>query len=203
MNKTILYCRCSTIDQKTDRQRINEKDYDYVIEDKVSGAVPFFERPGGKEIMKLVENKVVKALHIWSVDRAGRNLADILHTLQYFTKNGIAVHFVSQGLTTLDEKGKENPVAKMVLSVMGSISELHLNIIREAQREGVHLAKLKGIYKGRMRGSKEDVLKFLGKEKNKKALELLKKGYKSVEIEKIVGININTITKIKKLGIVG
>jgi hypothetical protein len=45
-------------------------------------------------------------------------------------------------------------------------------------------------------------LEFLSKEKNKKALELLKKGYKGVEVSKIVGININTITKVKKLGLV-
>jgi len=42
----VLYVRCSTIDQKTDRQRVSEKDYDLVIEDKCSGAIPFFEREG-------------------------------------------------------------------------------------------------------------------------------------------------------------
>jgi hypothetical protein len=36
----------------------------------------------------------------------------------------------------------------------------------------------RNVYKGRKEGSKEDVLKFLSKEKNKKALEYLKKGYK-------------------------
>jgi len=46
----ILYARVSTSDQRTDRQRINEKDFNLVIEDKCSGAIPFFERNGGKEI---------------------------------------------------------------------------------------------------------------------------------------------------------
>ena len=35
------------------------------------------------------------------------------------------------------------------------------------------------------RGEQEDVLKFLGKEQNKKVLEYLMKGYKAVEISKI------------------
>jgi len=48
----------------------------------------------------------------------------------------------------------------------------------------------------------KDALAFLSKEKNKKALELLKKDYKGVEVSKIVGININTITKVRKLGLV-
>ncbi len=46
-------------------------------------------------------------------------------------------------------------------------------------------------------------LAFLSKEKNKKALDLLKQGYKGTEVNKIVGININTITKVKKLGLAG
>ena len=45
----ILYVRVSSIDQRTDRQRVNELDYDLVIEDKCSGAISFFEREGGKE----------------------------------------------------------------------------------------------------------------------------------------------------------
>jgi hypothetical protein len=45
------------------------------------------------------------------------------------------------------------------------------------------------------------MLTFLSKEKNKKALDYLKKGYKAVEISKITGIHINTITKIKKYGL--
>jgi len=44
----VLYVRVSTLDQKTDRQRVNEAAYDYVIEDKCSGAIPFFQREGGK-----------------------------------------------------------------------------------------------------------------------------------------------------------
>jgi len=45
-------------------------------------------------------------------------------------------------------------------------------------------------------------LKFLSQEKDKKALEYLKKGYEDVEISKLLEININTITNIKKLGMV-
>ena len=54
----VLYCRVSTLDQKTDRQKVKEKDFKLVIEDKCSGAVPFFERPSGMEIKNLIEQKV-------------------------------------------------------------------------------------------------------------------------------------------------
>ena len=200
MKKSALYCRCSSLDQKTDRQKINEKEYNIVIEDKVSGAVPFFEREGGKEIKKLVDLEIISSLDVWTIDRLGRNLRDILNTIHYFTERNIAIYFVTQGFKTLDENGKENSIAKLMISVLGIVSEMERNQSKERQLEGIKLAKLKGnVYKGRKEGSKEDVLSFLSKEKNKKALDYLKKGYKSVEISKLLDININTLTKIKKL----
>ena len=42
----VLYCRVSSLEQNTDRQKVNEKDYQLVIEDKCSGVIPFFERNG-------------------------------------------------------------------------------------------------------------------------------------------------------------
>ncbi|MFT7251561.1 MAG: DNA invertase Pin-like site-specific DNA recombinase, partial [Flavobacterium sp.] len=64
-------------------------------------------------------------------------------------------------------------------------------------REGIRIAKMKGSYTGRKKGSNEDVLTFLNKEKNKKAVEYIKKNYKNTEISKITGLHINTLTKIK------
>jgi DNA invertase Pin-like site-specific DNA recombinase len=172
-----------------------------VIEDKCSGAVPFFEREGGKEIKKLTEKGILKSLTVLSIDRLGRDLRDIVNTIHYFTQKRISVHFLSQGLTTCDETGKENPISKMMISILGIVGEMERTQIRERQLEGIRIAKLKGVYEGRAVGSKEDVLAFLSKPRNKEALAYLKKGYKSVEIAKLTGLNINTITKIKKHGL--
>ena len=64
----------------------------------------------------------------------------------------------------------------------------------------MRLAKARGVYKGRLSGTTEGVLVFLSKPKNRKALEYLKKGYKMNEAAKLASVNINTMTKIKKLG---
>lgn len=195
----VLYVRVSSIDQKTDRQRVNEKDYDLVIEDKCSGAISFFEREGGKEIKKLVDEGLIQTLSVWQIDRLGRDLRDIMNTIHYFNQKGITIHFVSQGLSTLDNEGKENPISKMIISILGIVGEMERNQIKERQMEGIRIAKLKGSYTGRKKGSKEDILSFLSKDKNKKAVDYLKKGFKGVEVSKLTGLNINTITKIKKL----
>ena len=197
----VLYTRVSTLDQKTDRQKVNEKDYQIVVEDKCSGAIPFNERIGGKEVLKLVDKGVLIDLYVWQIDRLGRDVRDILNTIHFFNQKGICIHFVSQSLRTLTELGKEDPITKMIISILGIVSEMERNQIKERQLEGVKIAKLKGVYLGRKQGSSEDKLQFLNKDKNQKALSYLKKGYRAVEVSKIVGIHINTITKIKKIGL--
>lgn len=196
-----LYCRVSTLDQKTDRQKVNEKEFGDVIEDKCSGAVPFFERDGGKRILKLINKDVITSLSVWTIDRLGRDLRDIINTIHFFNQKKIPIHFISQSLTTLDANGKESPMAKMMISILGVVGEMERNQIRERQLEGIKIAKLKGVYKGRAEGSKEDVLKFLSKKKNQQALKFLKAGEKAVNISEWTGLHINTITKIKKLGL--
>jgi DNA invertase Pin-like site-specific DNA recombinase len=197
----ILYARISSVDQRTDRQRVTESDYKLVVEDKCSGAIPFFERPGGSEIKKLLDEGILTSLSVWQIDRLGRDLRDIINTIHYFNQKQICIHFISQGLTTLDPKGKENPISKLIISILGIVGEMERSQSKERQIEGIRIAKLKNAYTGRKKGSNETILSFLSKEKNKKALEYLRKGYKVVEVSKLTDLHINTITKIKKLGL--
>ena len=195
----VLYCRVSTLDQNTDRQRVSEKDFKLVIEDKCSGTIPFFERPGGIEIKKFVDEGILTSLSVWQIDRLGRDLRDIINTIHYFVEKKIAIIFISQGLTTLDHNGKENPISKMMISILGIVGEMERAQLKERQFEGIKIAKLKGSYTGRKKGSNESILDFLSKDKNKKAYDYLKKGYKVGEVAKITDLHINTVSKIKKL----
>jgi DNA invertase Pin-like site-specific DNA recombinase len=164
----VLYIRVSTVEQKTDRQKVNEKDYQLVIEDKCSGVIPFFERQGGREVQNLTERKVLSELHVWQIDRLGRGLRDIINTIHYFTQKGICIHFVSQGLRSLQADGKENPISKMIISILGVVGQMERQQIKERQLEGIKIAKLKGVYLGRKKGTNENTLDFLSKPKNKK-----------------------------------
>jgi DNA invertase Pin-like site-specific DNA recombinase len=170
-----------------------------VIEDKVSGSVPFFERQGGKMVLDLVEKGEIEELSVFQIDRLGRDVRDIVNTIHFFTERQICISFISQGLKTLNPDKTENSISKMVINILGIVSEIERTQILERQRQGIDLAKSKGVYKGRKTGTQEDTLKFLSKPKNKKVIELLRKGYKSSDISTLVGVHINTITKIKKV----
>jgi len=115
----VLYCRVSTLDQETDRQRVSEKDFKLVIEDKCSGAIPIFEGPGGLEIKKLVDESILTSLSVWQIDRLGRDLRDIIITfdndktgyhmsLSSSTKRNTLSQFTSGG--TPGRKLTKNPI---------------------------------------------------------------------------------------------
>jgi DNA invertase Pin-like site-specific DNA recombinase len=195
----VHYQRVSSVLQSTDRQRIDESQFDLLLEDKCSGTTPFFDRPSGSKIKELCDEGVLTQVSVLQIDRLGRNMLDILNTIHYFSKNGVSIHFISQGLRTLEDDGTENPISKMMISILGVVSEMEKNMISERRNEGIKLAKLKGVYKGRKSDTKEDPLKFLNKPKNQKVVDYLKKGYRGSEISKIVGVNPNTISKVKKV----
>ena len=195
----VLYVRVSTLDQKTDRQKSDQKEFDLVIEDKCSGSTPFFQREGGKKILTLIEKGMVDSISCHSIDRCGRDLLDILSVIRFMNEKMIPMIFIQQGLITIDDEGKENAISKMMISILGTIAELNRKQIKEAQMEGIALAKLRNVYKGRRKGAKSDIQKWIQKPKIAKTIEYLKKGYKAKEISRIVGIHVNTITKIKKL----
>ncbi len=196
----VLYVRVSSIDQNTDRQKVNEKDFDFIIEDKCSGAIPFLERDGGKKILNLLKKNDIDSLSVISIDRLGRDLKDILNTIELFTKRLIPITFLSQSLTTLLE-GKENTVCTLMINILGSVAQMERAQIRERQLEGIAVAKAKGAYLGRRIGTKEDTLAFLSKESNKKALKYIRAGHPLNEVAKLTGLHPNTITKVKKLGL--
>jgi DNA invertase Pin-like site-specific DNA recombinase len=195
----ILYSRISSIDQKSNRQTKNANDFDYVIEDKCSGSTPFFERDGGKRIEKMISKNQVTKICVHQIDRLGRNLLDILNTIAFFNNKGICIDFIQQGIKTLNEDGTENPISKMIISILGVVAEMERNLIKERQAEGVAIAKANGVYKGRVKGTRESNLHFLNKPKVKKAIFYLNNGMKGVEVQKLAELHPNTITKIKKL----
>ena len=151
------YIRVSTVGQNTDRQQGEFDGLEYT--DTCSGSIAFKDRPKANE---LLSNKDITEVHVHSIDRLGRNTLDIMQTIKDFTDKGINVVSTKEGLQTLID-GKENPVAKMMVGILGTLEEFELNRSKERQAEGIAKAKAKGNYKGRKTGSSEDLETFINK----------------------------------------
>ena len=188
----VKYIRVSSIGQNTDRQDdFNGKTYT----DECSGSIAFKDRPRAKE---LLADKDVTEVLVHSIDRLGRNTIDIMQTIQGFTERGINVVSQKEGLHTIVD-GKENPVAKMMIGILGTLAEFELTRIKERQAEGIAKAKQKGTYAGRQTGSTESSETFANKKSTKEVLKYLRQGYSISKTAKLSSTSTGTVKKVKKM----
>jgi DNA invertase Pin-like site-specific DNA recombinase len=136
------YLRVSTLDQSTARQ-LDGLTLDEVFEDKVSGATA--DRPHLKAALKHCRKGDTLVVH--SMDRLARNLGDLKGLIDDLTKRGVSVEFIKERQTFTPEK--DDPMATLMLHLLGAVAQFERDLIKERQREGIAIAKTKGVYKGR------------------------------------------------------
>ena len=162
----IGYKRVSSLDQNPDRQ-LNGIKLDRVFIDNVSGKI--IERPQLKELLLFVSKGDTVVIH--SMDRLARNLVDLKNIVTELTQKGIKVQFIKEGFIYTND---ETPIADLMLSMIRAVAEFERSLLKERQREGIELAKKKGIYKGRKKSLDEnqlmDLLSRVNKGENKSSL---------------------------------
>jgi len=189
----VKYIRVSSLEQNPARQDSEHKSY----VDKCSGSISFADRPSAKKLLRDIDK--ITSVRVHSIDRLGRNTLDIMQTIQFFTKKGINVVSEKEGLSTIVD-GKENPIAKMLVGILGTLAEFELSRIKERQLEGVAKAKERGVYKTNG-GNKtsETTEQFLNKKKNKKCLDYIRQGNSLRAASRLAGVSLGTASKINKI----
>ncbi len=143
----IGYVRVSSFDQNPDRQL--EQAVDKLFIDKASGKD--VQRPQLEALLSFVREGDTVVVH--SMDRLARNLDDLRQLVQSMTRRGVRIEFVKEHLSFT---GEDSPMANLMLSVMGAFAEFERALIRERQREGIALAKQRGVYRGRKKALSEE-----------------------------------------------
>lgn len=189
------YLRISTPDQKLERQLVKQHPNETLFIDVVSGSYPFDEREQGKKLLEAVRTSKINHVSVHAIDRLGRNLLDILQTLKTFEENGITVRVDNLGIESM-VKGRPNSAFKLIISVLANIAEMERETLLERQREGIAIAKAKGIYKGRLRGSVESKKDFL--DKYPEVIKNLRKGHSLRDIAELSKVSLATVQKVKK-----
>lgn len=192
----VKYNRVSTLVQTGNRFEADNGKYDLIFLDKISGSISFKDRPKSKELIKLVEEGVVREIVVEEFSRLGRNTGDVIQTLEWFEEKEINVVIRNIGLQSR-ANGKKNPIWKMISSVMSSLYEMELENILERTSVGRMVYVQNGGILGRPVGTNEGDSIFINKPKNKKALEYLKKGRTLREIGKLLEMSTKTVMKVK------
>lgn len=144
------YVRVSSVDQNTDRQ-LDGLELDRVYVDRASGKDT--ARPELQRLLNDAEllGALNATVYVHSMDRLARSLADLLGLVKTLTSKGLKVKFIKEGQLFT---GEDDPMANLMLSMLGAVAEFERALIRERQREGIAKAQAKGVYKGR--GAKLD-----------------------------------------------
>jgi DNA invertase Pin-like site-specific DNA recombinase len=192
------YIRVSRSNQNTIRQEVKANKEEVLFIDKISGAIPFIERPQAKELMKAVDDNKINYIIVSSIDRLGRNTLDILKTIELLHTKNVTVFVENLGLESLINK-KESATFKLIISVLANISEMERMTTLERIREGVAIAKLNGKYTGRVKNTTESQTEFLAK--YPKVVQLLKRPTTPSlrDIAKLTDVTVNTVQKVKRM----
>lgn len=146
-----MYARVSTVGQNTARQLEDLKNLDIpqenVYVDKQSGKD--FERTEYQRMIQKIQEGDVIYFH--SIDRMGRNYDDIIENWRHITKD-LKADIVILDMPLLDTtKHNDDLTGKLigdiVLQLLSYVAQKEREMILQRQREGIKIAKEKGVYK--------------------------------------------------------
>lgn len=188
------YNRISTANQNLERQLAKQNPDEVLYNDVISGSISFAKRLRGKELIADIEAGKINYVVVSSIDRLGRNLFDIVNTLEFFNGKGVVLRVDNLGLESM-VLGKVNPTFNLIISVMANVAQMERESLLERQKEGIAVAKAKGVYKGRVKGSVESDDEVLSKYRD--VVKFLKMGKSLRDVESRCEVSLGTVQKVK------
>ncbi len=149
-NRTAIYLRVSTAEQKPDLQfdglrayaeraglEITQEYLDVAISGRKKG------RPNLVALMKAARNHEFNCVLVWKFDRFARSTKHLLTALEEFNHLGIRFISVQDQIDTL------SPMGKAMFTIIGAMAELESALVSERVTAGMQAAKARGKKLGR------------------------------------------------------
>lgn len=149
MSRTFLYCRVSKTEQTVENQllALSQRGYNVPpareVTETISGGVCAMERP---QFSNMVQNKLEHGdeLVVLKLDRLGRDMIDVLSTVDMLRAKGIVVKSLD-----LDGVDLTSSAGRFQMSVLAAVANFEKDRIRERTQEGLAKAKADGKKLGR------------------------------------------------------
>lgn len=146
----VAYYRVSTTDQSIEAQRAvvaqgHKIDREFKDEG-VSGAVLAADRPGFRALLDYIREG--DTLHVYAVDRLGRDAIDVQSTIRALIAKGITVEIRGLGQIA---KG----VGELIIAVLAQVADMERQRIKERTSTGRELARMTLAATGRTHRGKE------------------------------------------------
>lgn len=194
MKTAAIYMRVSTDQQTTDNQRLElEKvaaksgwQIIEVYEDAgISGSKGRDKRPALDAMLKAATKRKFDVMMVWSVDRLGRSLQDLVSIMHELNAVGVDMYLHQQAIDT------STPSGKALFQMCGVFAEFERSMIVERVNAGLSRAKAQGKQLGRPKAatSVEDQIKALRAD-----------GLGILKIAKQLGIGTSVVQRVVKQG---
>lgn len=116
--------------QKTRIEGFAGTDLTHYTDESVSGSkVKFADREAGARLLE--DLRPGDRVLVTKIDRAARNVRDLLDLVDHIDKAGASIVFVDQNIDT------SGPIGKFILVLLAAIAELEANIIGERRKESL------------------------------------------------------------------
>ena len=187
MKRVVIYGRVSTLhqtvsNQLNDLQEVASKNgwdvVDTYTDEGISGSKGRDRRPEFDQLLKDANRKKYDGILVWSIDRLGRSLQDLVSFLNDIQSKDIDLYIHQQGIDT------STPTGKMMFQMLGVFSEFERNIIRERVKSGLDRVKRSGQKLGRPTNVNEGTRGTI--------IELRNNGMSISKVCKTVGIGVGT-----------
>lgn len=193
LNKTGVYLRVSDKDQNLDGQKAEVTAWITAHGMQPENCRWYIDKQTGKTLNRKAMTQLradidagkVTTVVCQRLDRLSRNLVDGLTLVCNWAERGIRLVAVTQDI---DLSGA---IGKIVAAVILGVAEMELQLRRERQRAGIEVARERGVYKGRKKGT------YRGDPN--RARELYTLGMKIPEIAKAMGVSESSIWKYLKM----
>lgn len=150
--KAVIYTRVSTQKQSTVSQTLELRDVckrnNWMIvreidDQGISGAKGRSERPGFDELHRIVSRREADIVVVWSVDRLGRSLTDLLSFMAELEAKGMNFYSHQQGLDS------RTPGGRLSFAIFSAVASFEREIIKERVCAGLARARAEGKKLGR------------------------------------------------------
>ena len=147
---TVGAARVSSTDQNLDRQLVEMKraGAEKIFQEKLSGKSMADRSELQKALDFLREQDV---LVVESLDRLGRNYAEIVQIVQKLDRKKIGLQILNMPILNQDigEPNLQKLIRNMIIQILSWTAQNEREEIKRKQKQGIVIAKEKGHYKGR------------------------------------------------------
>ena len=200
-----IYARVSTQGQDYERQLVELREYaermnyEVVREfcEKISGAKTIAERQALTDLLDFAATNHIDKVLVYECSRISRRAIDFLQVIEQLTQMKVSVYILQNGLETLMADGSVNPIAQLVLGIIGQFNSMERSLIRSRMSSGYKVYRANGGKVGRKEGYRksEEAMRT----QYSKEMSLLRKGISLRNVQSITGTSVNTLRKLREM----